>query len=92
MAKKPAPERATLGVAYRLEAMRRNPRADWTIRDVKAVCAQHGLSCKPARGGGSHYKVTAERLSGTLTIPFKRPIKPFYIRQLVKLIDLASAK
>jgi predicted RNA binding protein YcfA (HicA-like mRNA interferase family) len=71
----------------RLEAMRTNPRADWTIGDVQAVCREYGIGCEPARGGGSHYKVNHPRLNGALTIPFKRPIKPVYITKLVKLID-----
>ena len=71
----------------RLDRMRRNPAGDWTIRDVEAVCREYGLLCQPARGGGSHYKVAHERMAEKITIPYKRPIKPVYIRRLVALID-----
>jgi hypothetical protein len=67
--------------------MRRNPAADWTIRDVEAVCREHGVLCEPARGGGSHYKVAHPRTAEKLTIPYKRPIRPVYIRKLVAFLD-----
>jgi len=74
-------------VSKRLEAMRRNPRADWTIADVAAVCREFGMYCEPVRGGGSHYKIAHPRMASKLTIPFKRPVKPVYVRQLVAFID-----
>jgi hypothetical protein len=67
--------------------MRRNPRADWTIRDVISVCAKHGLACEPPRGGGSHYKISHPLSTLILTVPSRRPIKPIYIRKLVEMID-----
>ena len=72
----------------RLEEMRTNPRGDWRIADVEAVCREHGVMCEPPRGGGSHYKVGHSLVEAKLTIPYKRPIKPVYIRRLVELIDL----
>jgi hypothetical protein len=72
----------------RLEAMRRNPRADWTISDVEAVCREHDLNCDPPRGGSSHYKVSHPKVNAILTVPSRRPIKPVYIRKLVEMIDL----
>ena len=71
----------------RLDAMRRNPRGDWTITDVAALCRELDIVCEPARGGGSHYKIAHPRLAAKLTVPFKRPIKPVYIRQLVAFAD-----
>jgi len=71
----------------RLERMRRNPAGDWTIQDVEALCREHALICEAARGGGSHYKVAHPRMAEKLTIPYKRPIKPVYIRKLVAFID-----
>jgi hypothetical protein len=66
--------------------MRSNPAADWTIRDVEAICREYGVLCEPARGGGSHYKL-ARTNAMKLTIPYKRPIKPVFIRKLVAFID-----
>src|SRR3954449_6890789 len=66
--------------------MRRNPAGDWTIADVEAVCAEHGASCTPP-SGGSHYKVSHPARIEKLTIPYPKPIKPVYIRKLVRFIE-----
>jgi hypothetical protein len=71
----------------RLEAMRANPRGDWRIADIEALCAEHGVRCVAPRAGGSHYRISHPQLEEKLTIPFKRPIKPVYIRKLVAFID-----
>jgi hypothetical protein len=63
-------------MSKRLDGMRENPANDWTIRDVEAVCREFGILCEASRGGSSQ-----------LTIPFKRSIKPVYIRKLVAFID-----
>ena len=75
----------------RLEQMRRNPQGDWTIGDVEALCREHGVRCEPARGGSSHFKVAHASQAIILTVPYKRPIKPIYIRQLVAFIDAVRA-
>lgn len=68
-----------------LEDMERNP-SGWTIRDIEVICSAHGAACSPPRGGGSHYKVSKSGKLEILTIPFKRPIKPFYIKKLVAFL------
>ncbi len=70
-----------------LERMRRNPVGDWTIKDIENVCRAHGIACNPPSGGGSHYKVSHPKVREILTIPFRRRLKPIYIRQLVKFIE-----
>ena len=74
-----------------LDRMRRNPVGDWTIRDVETICRQHGILCEPARGGGSHYKVGHNMMTEKLTIPYKRPIKPIYIRKLIAFVEAVRA-
>jgi predicted RNA binding protein YcfA (HicA-like mRNA interferase family) len=74
----------------RLEGMRNNPRNDWTISDVEALCRSHGIGYKPPRKG-SHAKVSHPRQAEILTIPFARPIKPVYIKKLVKFVDAVIA-
>lgn len=59
------------------------------MSDVEAVCRAYGVRCEPARGGGSHYKVFHPLVHDILTIPSRRPIKPVYIRRLVRFIDSA---
>lgn len=70
-----------------LEQMRQNPRGNWSIKDVIRVCDQVGIRCVPPRAGGSHYKVYCAGMPEILTVPYKRPIKPVYIRKLVAFID-----
>ena len=67
--------------------MRRNPQGNWTITDVSNVCAEFAIGCSPPRGGGSHYKVFHPEMTEKLTIPYKKPIKPIYIKKLVAFID-----
>ena len=76
-------------MSKRLEQMRVNPKADWTIADVEALCREHGLECLRSRAGSSHYKVRDVASGTTLIVPFKRPIKPVYIRKLVEFVDNA---
>ena len=71
----------------RLDRMRANPRGDWKIADVEAVCREYGIACSPSRSGSSHYKVKHPVVAEVLTVPFKRPIKPVYIRRLVEMVD-----
>jgi hypothetical protein len=69
-----------------LDSMRRNPRGDWTIDNLKTVCAPFGIAFEfPKRG--SHCKVSHPSLPGRLTIPARRPIKPIYIMLLIEMID-----
>jgi hypothetical protein len=71
--------------AKRLEAMRANPRGDWRISDIEAVCRDWGLGCSAPRSG-SHFKITHPDLPDMLSIPFARPIKPVYIRKLIAMV------
>jgi hypothetical protein len=70
----------------RLEGMRRNPKGDWTIADIETVCRAYGVECHRPRSG-SHFTVSHPAQVSILTIPFRRPIKPVYIRMLIKFID-----
>jgi hypothetical protein len=67
--------------------MRASPQADWRIEDIKAVCTEFGILCEAPRGGSSHFKISHPERHEILTVPFKRPIKPVYIRKLVHFID-----
>lgn len=69
-----------------LELMRQNPQKDWSMNDIGTLCNQVGLTLKPP-SNGSHHKVISDILHGALTVPYKRPVKAFYIKQLVGLAD-----
>lgn len=70
-----------------LTSMRQRPAGDWTIGDVMTLCDRHGVRCSPPSGGGSHFKVSHASQPAILTIPRTWPIKPVYIRRLVKFIE-----
>jgi hypothetical protein len=70
-----------------LDRMRSNPMSGWSISDVERVCQAHDVRCAPPSGGGSHYKVSHGSQREILTVPFRRPIKPVYVRKLVRFID-----
>ncbi len=57
------------------------------MADVERICRAFGIACTPPRKG-SHYKVKHAGVAAILTIPAHRPIKPVYVRELVRFIDL----
>jgi len=67
-------------------AMKANPRGDWTIADVVAICGAYGITCTAPRRG-SHYTLSHPDVPGHLTVPAHRPIKPIYIRLLIGMIE-----
>jgi len=70
-----------------LQRMRRNPAGDWQVRDVEAVCREHHLLFRYGKGT-SHCHAKHPSAREILTIPARRPIKPVYIRKLVRYIDM----
>jgi hypothetical protein len=69
-----------------LDRMRANPAGDWQIGDVATLCREHGLSFRRGRGT-SHAHAKHPLAREILTIPARRPIKPVYIRRLVRYIE-----
>ncbi len=67
-----------------LERMRRNPKADWRIDQLKAIADRHGITYR--QPGTSHVVFVCEGF-GILTVPARRPIKPVYIGRFVTMID-----
>ena len=72
----------------RLAKMIANPKADWTIDDVQALCEAWGVSFR--RRSGSHCSLSHPSQPEILTIPANRPIKPVYIRLLVEFVVQVS--
>ena len=70
-----------------LSAMKANPKADWSPNDVRKVAQQYKLQL---RQRGTSHAVLTNAAGRHLTVPMHKPIKPFYIRRLVRLIEEGS--
>lgn len=67
-----------------LAAMRRNPRADWRIEQLKAIADRYGIAHRqPATSHVTFRPPHGEKL----TVPVGRPVKPIYIRKFLALIE-----
>ena len=66
--------------------MKANPKADWSPRDVRVVARACGLTLR--QRGTSHAVLT--NASRTPDGAVYKPIKPVYIRRLVRLIEAAQ--
>ena len=73
--------------AKQLERMRANPAGDWTIDDVRRLCESVGLLIEAPRRG-SHFTIRTPDRIGFAVVPSRRPIKPVYIREVVKLATI----
>jgi hypothetical protein len=72
-----------------LEKMRRNPRGDWQIADLKAIAAHYGIA---SRSPGGNHVVFVSGDGSILTVPARRPIKPVYVKMFVEMIDKNGRK
>lgn len=63
--------------------MRANPR-DWSIDDLKAMAREFAVEWR--HPGTSH--VTFSRAGhAPMTVPSRKPIKPIYVREFVRMLD-----
>ena len=67
-----------------LDKMRQNPR-DWRIQEIKTIAKRYGINVR--QGKGSHVVLEHPSWIELLTIPAHRPIKPIYVKKLIKLIE-----
>ncbi|MBN8292848.1 type II toxin-antitoxin system HicA family toxin [Rhodobacter sp. NTK016B] len=64
------------------DKMSDGPNRGWTIDDVETLAKQEGMELRrPKRG--SHYTLCSEHLRDICTVPYKRPIKVIYIKQVL---------
>jgi predicted RNA binding protein YcfA (HicA-like mRNA interferase family) len=70
----------------RLEHIRQNPN-NVSLTDLRTVLEDYGFEYK--KTVGSHYTFTYELDGETrlFVVPFRRPVKPIYIKQALKIID-----
>ena len=66
-----------------LEKMKANPR-DWRIDSLEAVAEAFGLIWR--KPGGSHV-IFRHKNGQKLSVPAHRPVKPFYVKKLIRLIE-----
>jgi hypothetical protein len=67
-----------------LARIRRNPRGDWRIEQLKAIADHRGV---PYRRPGTSHVIFAPPGRNMLSVPAHRPIKPVYVRQFIAMID-----
>ncbi len=67
-----------------LKKMLDNPKADWRIEQFKTVADKIGLSWRPP-SNGSHYVFWSDHFEGNWPVPYKRPIKPIYVKYFTAL-------
>ena len=70
-----------------LTAMKANPKADWSPENVRTVASACDLTL---RQRSTSHAVLTNALGQHLTVPMHKPIKPVYIRRLVRLIEAAQ--
>jgi len=69
-----------------IEAIKNNPK-NVRFKDLKKILENIGY--KAINRGGSHYVFTKEN-SKSLTIPYKKPVKIIYVKQVIKIIEEES--
>jgi predicted RNA binding protein YcfA (HicA-like mRNA interferase family) len=70
-----------------LQQMKSNPKADWTPNNIKTLCNAFNLTL---RQRGTSHAVLTNAIGQHLTIPMHKPVKPLYIKCLIKLIEAAQ--
>jgi len=69
-----------------LEKMRNNPKADWTIQQVRTVAKAYGAVWDRPSGGSSH-EIYRSKSGLRVTMVSRKPIKIIYIKLFVEFID-----
>jgi len=66
-----------------IEAIKNNPK-NIRFEDLKKILESIGYIA--INNGGSHYVFTREN-SISLTIPYKRPVKVIYVKQVIEILE-----
>jgi predicted RNA binding protein YcfA (HicA-like mRNA interferase family) len=72
-----------------LRKMRAN-QTGWRIEDLQAVAEDNFVEWRRPGRGGSHVIFSTPGVREIVSVPSKRPIKPVYIKQFLKLLDAAG--
>lgn len=68
-----------------LERMYRNPRGDWTMANLLTIAKRMNIEVR--NSDGSHHVFSFSSVDEDVTVPYKRPIKPIYIKKFLALVD-----
>jgi len=66
-----------------IEAIKNNPK-NVRFEDLRKILESIGYTA--VNNGGSHYVFTKENAT-SLTIPYKKPVKVVYVKQVIKIIE-----
>ena len=72
-----------MGKEKELQKIKNNPKSV-TPERLKALCKKYGFMWKE---GSSHSVTTHPLLKGSYTIPRHKPIKPVYVKDIIKMIE-----
>jgi hypothetical protein len=75
------------GISKTISKMRTNPNG-WQIETLLHIAERYGIEIRST--GGSHFIFSHVAISFNLSIPARKPIKPFYIKQFISLVDVAK--
>jgi predicted RNA binding protein YcfA (HicA-like mRNA interferase family) len=70
-------------VAKILQRMKTNP-LDWRISSLQTVAEAYGIIWR--KPGGSH-DIFRHENGQKISVPSHRPIKPFYVKRFIRLIE-----
>jgi len=68
-----------------LEKMRRNPQGDWTMDELLSISRRLGIEVR--NSDGSHHVFSYPGIDEDVSVPYRRPIKPLYIKRFLALVD-----
>jgi len=70
----------------RLDRIRQNPN-NVSLEDLRLVLEDYGFEYKQTVGSHYTYTVNIGGQRKLFVVPYRRPVKPIYVRRALKLID-----
>lgn len=75
----------------RLQRIRDNPK-NVTLEELRIVLEEHGIIYRKTVGSHFTFSYVVEGQTKLLVVPFKRPIKPVYVKKALQVIDAILAE
>jgi predicted RNA binding protein YcfA (HicA-like mRNA interferase family) len=70
-----------------LESLLNNPK-DVRFEDLDKLLKAFGYEVRQPGGGSSHYVYSKKGKRMLITIPYRKPVKQCYVKQVIKLLEL----